>query len=125
MEAGPRILAGLPAYIGEETLKTLHALGVEALCGERVVEVTPERVRTASGREVPADFTVWAAGIRCAAVLADLDGLEANRLNQLVVGNYQSVGTLMGFITGGTLRLEGLLAKLFYISLEGRGCVKR
>jgi NADH dehydrogenase len=186
VEAGPRILAGLPAYIGDETMKTMQALGVEVLCGERVVEVTPERVRTASGREVPADFTVWAAGIRCAAVLADLDGLEANRLNQLVVdatlktsrdanifalgdcaaapwkdklvppraqaahqqanhlmktvarrlrgkppqpftyrdfgslvslGNYQSVGTLMGFITGGTLRLEGLLAKLFYISL--------
>jgi len=186
VEAGPRILAGLPPYIGDETLKTLHALGVEVLCGERVVEVTPQRVRTASGREVPADFTVWAAGIRCAAVLADLDGLESNRLNQLVVdatlrssrdpdifalgdcaaapwkdrlvppraqaahqqanhlvktvarrlhgkpplpfsyrdfgslvslGNYQSVGTLMGFITGGTLRLEGLLAKLFYISL--------
>ena len=85
VEAGPRILAGLPAYLGDETLKTLHALGVEVLCGERVVEVTPERVRTASGREVPADFTVWAAGIRCAKVLADLDGLEANRLNQLVV----------------------------------------
>lgn len=186
VEAGPRILAGLPPYIGDETLKTMHALGVEVLCGERVVEVSPERLRTASGREVPADFTVWAAGIRCAKVLADLDGLEANRLNQLVVdatlkasrdadifalgdcaaapwkdglvppraqaahqqanhlvktaarrlrgkpplpftyrdfgslvslGNYQSVGTLMGFITGGTLRLEGLLAKLFYISL--------
>jgi NADH:quinone reductase (non-electrogenic) len=186
VEAGPRILAGLPAYIGDETLKTLHGLGVEVLCGERVVEVTADRVRTASGRNVPADFTVWAAGIRCAAVLAALDGLEANRLNQLVVdatlrtsrdpdifalgdcaaapwkdkgvppraqaahqqanhlvgailrrladkpprpftyrdfgslvslGSYQSVGTLMGFITGGTLRLEGLLAKLFYLSL--------
>jgi NADH dehydrogenase len=33
------------------------------------------------------------------------------------LGGYQSVGTLMGFITGGTLRLEGLLAKLFYMSL--------
>jgi len=33
------------------------------------------------------------------------------------LGNYQSVGTLMGFVTGGTLRLEGLLAKLFYMSL--------
>jgi NADH dehydrogenase len=35
----------------------------------------------------------------------------------LSLGNYQSVGTLMGFVTGGTLRLEGLLAKLFYLSL--------
>jgi NADH:ubiquinone reductase (H+-translocating) len=185
VEAGPRILAGLPEYIGRETLKTLQGLGVEVHCGERVVEVTAERVRTASGRDLPADFTVWAAGIRCAPVLAALDGLQANKLNQLVVdsrlrtqdanvfalgdcaaapwkdrevppraqaahqqarhlektilrrldgkpprpftyrdfgslvslGNYQSVGTLMGFATGGTLRLEGLLAKLFYLSL--------
>jgi NADH dehydrogenase len=33
------------------------------------------------------------------------------------LGSYQSVGTLMGFVTGGTVRLEGLLAKAFYISL--------
>src|SRR5205814_7695039 len=33
------------------------------------------------------------------------------------LGTYHSVGTLMGFITGGTLKLEGLLAKLFYMSL--------
>ena len=187
IEAGPRILAGLPDYIAVETLQTLGALGIEVLVGERVVEITPERVKTASGREIPADFVVWAAGIRGPAVLKDLDGLETNKLNQLCVrdtlratrdddifalgdcaaapwkdgktvppraqsahqqsehlvktmkrriagraptpfryrdfgslvslGNYQSVGTLMGFVTGGTLRLEGLLAKAFYISL--------
>lgn len=187
VEAGPRILAGLPEYIAEGTARTLEGIGIEILVGEKVVEVTPSVVRTASGREVAADFTVWAAGIRCAAVLKELDGLEANRINQLVVrdtlattldedvfaigdcaqapwkegrsvppraqsahqqsnhlvgtlarrlaghaarpfryrdfgslvslGNYETVGTLMGFATGGTLRLEGLLAKLFYKSL--------
>jgi NADH:ubiquinone reductase (H+-translocating) len=187
VEAGPRILPGLPDYIAGETLKTLEDLGVRVLTGERVVEVTAERVKTATGREVEADFTVWAAGIRCAEVLREIGGLETNRLNQLVVhetlattrdpeifalgdcaaapwkknrpvppraqaahqqashlagtlerrlggrpplpfryrdfgslvslGGYQSVGTLMGFVTGGTVRLEGLLAKLFYLSL--------
>jgi NADH dehydrogenase len=33
------------------------------------------------------------------------------------LGTYESVGTLMGFVTGGSIRLEGLLAKLFYVSL--------
>jgi len=33
------------------------------------------------------------------------------------LGSYQSVGTLMGFVTGGKLNLEGWLAKLFYVSL--------
>jgi NADH dehydrogenase len=197
IEAGPRIVPGLPEYIATETLKTLEGLRIDVLVGERVVEVTPKAVKTANGREVPADFVVWAAGIRGPAVLKDLDGLESNRANQLIVkdtlqttrdddvfalgdcaaapwrgkpprgqdqdagksvppraqsahqmsshlvktfkrrlegkaptpyhyrdfgslvslGNYQSVGTLMGFISGGTLRLEGFLAKMFYISL--------
>jgi NADH dehydrogenase len=33
------------------------------------------------------------------------------------LGSYQSVGTLMGFLGGGALRIEGLVAKLFYLSL--------
>ena len=33
------------------------------------------------------------------------------------LGHYQTVGTLMGFVSGGTLRLEGFIAKMFYISL--------
>jgi len=168
-------------------VKTLTELGVEVLTGERAVEVTARGVRTADGREVTSDFTVWAAGIRCADVLRDLDGLESNRLNQLVVratlqatrdddvfafgdcaaapwkdgrtvppraqaahqqssllaktfgrrlagkpalafryrdfgslvslGKYQTVGTLMGFVSGGKLNLEGWLAKMFYLSL--------
>ncbi len=187
IEAGPRILAGLPEHLGDSTLAVLRGLGVDVLCGERVVEVAPGLVRTASGRDVPADFTVWAAGIRCADVLRDLDGLESNRLNQLVVtgtlqatrdgdifalgdcaacpwaggrnvppraqaahqqasrvldsigrrlagraprpfryrdfgslvslGQYESVGTLMGFASGGALRVEGLVAMLFYRAL--------
>jgi NADH dehydrogenase len=33
------------------------------------------------------------------------------------LGAYHTVGTLMGFASGGTLNLEGMLAKLFYLSL--------
>lgn len=187
IEAGPRILAGLPDHLAEATLKTLQQLGVSIRCNERVVAIDAKQVRTASGSALPADFTVWAAGIKGADILHDLNGLESNRLNQLVVhstlqttrdtdvfalgdcaacpwmegrnvppraqaahqqashlfktfkrrlngkplrdfhyrdfgslvslGNYQSVGTLMGFVTQGSLRVEGLLAKLFYISL--------
>jgi NADH dehydrogenase len=187
VEAGPRILPGLPDYIARETLRIMDRLGVHVLVGERVTEVTATQVKTATGREVAADFTVWAAGIRCADVLREIDGLETTRINQLAVydtlqttrdadvfalgdcasapwvaerrvppraqaahqqashllktiegrlrgrapkpfhyrdfgslvslGGYQSVGTLMGFLTGGTLRVEGMLAKVFYISL--------
>jgi len=187
IEAGPRILPGLPDYIADETKKILDELHVQVLVGEKVVEVTVDRVKTATGREVPSTFTVWAAGIRCADVLKDLGGLESNRLNQLValptlqttrdpdvfaigdcaavpwtdgrnvppraqaahqeashlvktlarrlaglppapyhyrdfgslvsLGGYQSVGTLMGFVFRGQLRIEGWIAKMVYVSL--------
>jgi NADH dehydrogenase len=157
------------------------------LVGEKVVEVTGDKVKTATGREVEAEFCVWAAGIRCADVLKDIDGLETNRINQLVarptlqttrdpdvftigdcaavpwkegrlvppraqaahqesshlvktlrarlrghepspfryrdfgslvsLGSYDTVGQLMGFLGGGALRVEGWIAKMFYISL--------
>ena len=189
LEAGPRILPGLPEHIVKGAMQTLGELGVQVHVGDPVVEVGAASVKTKGGREVAADFTVWAAGIKCPEVLKDLDGLEANRANQLVVaptlqatrdadifaigdcaavpwrdgrnvppraqsahqmashlvatirrrlagraptafryrdfgslvslGNYETVGTLMGFLGGGSgsLRVEGLVAKLFYLSL--------
>jgi NADH dehydrogenase len=187
IEAGPRILPGLPDHVAEGTMKTLAQLGVEVLLSQRVIEVTASRVKTAAGREVPGDFTVWAAGIRCTDVLKELGGLETNRANQLVVlptlqatrdadifaigdcaavpwtegkivppraqsahqeashmvrtirdrlagrapapyryrdfgslvslGNYETVGQLMGFISHEKFRVEGWIAKFFYVSL--------
>jgi NADH dehydrogenase len=182
VEAGPRILPGLPDHIAEGTLSVLKDLGVAVYTGDKAVEVTSEGVRTASGKLVRGDFTVWAAGIRCPEVLKDLGGLESNRLNQLVVkptlqttrdddiyaigdcaaapwidgrtvppraqaahqqsshlvttllkspqpyryrdfgslvslGHYDTIGQLMGFVASEKFRVEGYLAKLFYISL--------
>jgi len=187
VEAGPRILPGLPEYVADETLRVLESLGVSVLTNEKVVGIDKAAVRTASGREVASQFTVWAAGIRCADVLATL-GLETDRINRLVVkptlettrdanifaigdcaaapwtegksvppraqaahqqsshvvgtikrrlagrredrpyhyrdfgslislGHYDTIGQLMGFVGGGRMRVEGYLAKLFYISL--------
>jgi NADH:ubiquinone reductase (H+-translocating) len=187
VEAGPRILPGLPDHVAEGAHKTLTDLGVEVLTGERVIEASATGLKTASGREVAATFIVWAAGIRCSAVLKDLDGLESNRINQLVVrqtlqatrdddvfaigdcaacpwtegrfvppraqaahqqasllvdtfhrrlagdplpeyhyrdfgslvslGTYETLGQLMGFIASEKFRVEGWLAKFFYVSL--------
>jgi NADH dehydrogenase len=182
VEAGPRILPGLPDHVAEGTLNVLKDLGVAVHTGERVVEVTAEGVRTATGKLVRGDFTVWAAGIRCNEVLKDLGGLESNRINQLVVrqtlqatrddaifalgdcaavpwvegrtvppraqsahqeaehllrtllaaprpykyrdfgslvslGHYETIGQLMGFVASEKFRVEGFLAKMFYVSL--------
>lgn len=188
IEAAPRILPALPERLARSAEKLLGELGIRLLTGERVTEVTPKGVRTAGGKFVPAELTVWAAGIKAPEVLAHLDGLEVNRLNQLVVqqtlettrdpdifalgdcaccpwpghegcvppraqaahqqatllaknlqrrmagepllpyryrdfgslvslGEYSTVGNLMGALVGGNLWVEGMFARLMYRSL--------
>src|SRR4051812_15429176 len=85
VEAAPKILPALPERLSKEVLKLLAHLNVDVLTGERVTEVSALGVKTGTGREVPAELTVWAAGIKAPDFLRELDGLETNRSNQLVV----------------------------------------
>jgi NADH dehydrogenase len=188
VEAAARILPALPERLSGATQKLLEKLNVEVLTGERVTEILATGLRTAGGREIQAELVVWAAGIKAPEFLANLDGLESNRLNQLVVGpnlattrdphifalgdcaacpwpekqgwvppraqsahqqashlvkwlprrlegqevapwtytdfgslvslgEYSTVGSLMGGITRGSLMIEGYVAGLMYVSL--------
>jgi NADH:ubiquinone reductase (H+-translocating) len=85
IEAGPTILPALPERVSSSTAELLQKLGVRVLTSERVTEVAPGVVRTASGKTVRATLTVWAAGITAPPVLAQLDGLPVNKLGQLIV----------------------------------------
>jgi NADH dehydrogenase len=85
IEAAPKILPALSDRLSNAVLKLLDGLKVEVIVGERVTEVSDRGVKTASGREVLAELVVWAAGIKAPDLLKDLDGLETNRINQLVV----------------------------------------
>jgi NADH dehydrogenase len=85
IEAGPRILPALPAKLAKAAREELESLGVRVLENTAVVEVTAKAMRTKSGREIPFDISVWAAGVRGHDILRDLDGLETTRNNQLVV----------------------------------------
>jgi len=85
IEAAPRILPAVPERLSKAAEELLRGLNVQVLTGERVTEVRKDGVVTASGRKIPAELTVWAAGIQAPEFLKDLDGLESNRLNQLVV----------------------------------------
>jgi NADH dehydrogenase len=188
IEAAPRILPALPERLSEATAKLLEGLKIQMLTNERVTEVTAHGVVTATGKTVPAELTVWAAGIKAPDFLKDLGGLESNRINQLMVkqtlettrdanvfafgdcaccpwpnrqpcvppraqaahqqashlakmlarrlhgrplkpyvyrdfgsllslGEYSTVGTLMGALIGGTIFVEGLFARFMYVSL--------
>jgi NADH dehydrogenase len=188
IEAAGRILPPLPERLSEAAMKLLRELGVHVHVSARVAEVLERGVRLADGRVIPAELVVWAAGVKAPDFLAHLDGLETNRINQLVVlptlqttrdpdvfaigdcaecpwpghdrpvppraqaahqqaahmvkqmkrrlagrplapyryrdfgslvslGEYSTVGSLMGALVGGALFIEGYFARLMYVSL--------
>ena len=86
IEAGPRLLAGFPEDISAATRTRLEAIGIRVLTGTQVSAATADAFVLADGSELVATLKVWAAGVKGPDFLADLDGLEANRNNQLVVG---------------------------------------
>jgi NADH dehydrogenase len=185
IDAADRILPALPARVADATLELLKTLGVEVRTGAKVSEVRADGVVLGDGQFVPSELVVWCAGVKAPDVLHELDGLEANRLNQLVVtpnlqttrdpdvfalgdcascprpgypdpvppraqaahqqashmlgqlrrrlageplmpfvyrdfgslvslGKYSTVGSLMGFLVGKNLFIEGYFARLMY-----------
>lgn len=85
IEAGPRILPALPARLSEGAMRLLDRFKVRVHANARVAEVVQHGVRLASGETIPAELVVWAAGVKAPEFLKLLDGLETNRINQLVV----------------------------------------
>lgn len=188
IEAADRILPALPPRLSEAAEGLLVGLGVVVRTSSRVAEVTDRGVRLATGELIPAELVVWAAGVKAPDFLKDLDGLETNRINQLVVrdtlqttrderifalgdcaacplpdkegnvppraqaahqqasfllkqlrrhidgeplqhwryqdfgslvslGEYSTVGSLMGGLIGGSLTIQGYFARMMYLSL--------
>ncbi|MGH8602020.1 MAG: NAD(P)/FAD-dependent oxidoreductase [Gammaproteobacteria bacterium] len=85
IEAGPRILPVLPERISQAVHRELLALGVEILRNSTVSEATQSGFNIGRDDFIEADIRIWAAGIRAPSFLKDMDGLETNRINQLVV----------------------------------------
>lgn len=85
VEGADRILPALPEYLSVATTKQLEKLGIKILTEERVTEVTTDAVHTASGKQLPTNIPVWAAGIKASEALKNTDGLELNKINQLLV----------------------------------------
>jgi NADH dehydrogenase len=85
IEGAPRVLPGLPERISQETHRLLDEIGVEIRTGARVTEVSADGLTFADGSFIASELVVWAAGVKAPEVLGRLDGLETNRINQLVV----------------------------------------
>jgi len=84
-EAADRILPALPERISEATHRLLDEMGVEVHTGAKVTEVTADGLQLADGSFIASELVVWAAGVKAPEALRHLDGLEVNRINQLVV----------------------------------------
>jgi NADH:ubiquinone reductase (H+-translocating) len=85
IEAAPRILPALPERLSSATYALLTKMGVQVFTNAKVSAVKPNTVQLTDGRELAAELVVWAAGVKAAEFLNNLDGLETNKINQLVV----------------------------------------
>ena len=85
IEAADRVLPALPERLSKAASRLLDRMGVEVRVKARVKEVTSDGVRLADDSFIAAELVVWAAGVKAPEFLRNLDGLEVNRINQLVV----------------------------------------
>ncbi|WP_439407774.1 NAD(P)/FAD-dependent oxidoreductase [Bradyrhizobium sp. DASA03076] len=65
--------------------RDLTRLGVELVDNERVTGIESDAAMTASGRRIPFDICIWAAGMRAPAI-ARLAGLQVDAQDRVVVG---------------------------------------
>ncbi len=85
IEASDRVLPALPPNLSKAVDLELRKLRVHVYAGERVTEVNSKGVYTHTGRFIPSELVVWAAGIKAPDFLKTIDGLETNSINQLLV----------------------------------------
>lgn len=85
IEAGPRILPGLPEDVADGVRELLEAQGVDIRVAQAVTALTEDGMSLADGTQLPCELMVWAAGVKAPAVLARLDGLQTNKNNQIQV----------------------------------------
>jgi NADH dehydrogenase len=85
IEAAKRVLPELPERISAATLRLLNEMNVEVRTGALVTKVTADGLWLTDGSFISSELVVWAAGVKAPEVLQNLDGLEVNRINQLVV----------------------------------------
>lgn len=85
IEAAERVLPGGPISLSEKARKALIRQGVEVRVNTRIQRAENGHLITAEEELITADVQLWAAGIKCANWLRQLDGLETNQQNQLKV----------------------------------------
>lgn len=95
IEAAPVLLPRLPERIGVSVQRELERIGVRVRTSTRVSEVTKDSVKTSDGDVIPADLSVWAAGVRAPSWLADCH-FPVDKLGRIEVNRDLSVKDVEG-----------------------------
>jgi NADH dehydrogenase len=85
LDKGERLLPAFPEQVSAAARTRLERLGVTVRTGVDVVAATPAGLTLAGDEALPADATVWAAGVRASPLVASLDMLEHGPSGRLVV----------------------------------------
>ena len=107
IEAGPTILPALPTRISNSARDELRHLGVNILEGTKVSKATSEGFITDDNTLIQADLMLWAAGVKVADFIKNLDCFEFTRNNQIIVDEYlQAKGTSHIHVLGDACACE-------------------
>ena len=95
IEAGPRLLPSFSPSLSEKTKRSLESLGVKVLVDTAVESVKYREIEIKNGANIPAEVTIWAAGVKGSPVIENLSlPLDGNRLSvypTLAVTNYPGI----------------------------------
>ncbi|MBV8725573.1 MAG: NAD(P)/FAD-dependent oxidoreductase, partial [Candidatus Eremiobacteraeota bacterium] len=95
VEAGPTLLAGLPAKMGEYSRRVLQRKGVEVVLGDGVAAADEHSLTLQSGRHIATETIVWSAGVKPSPFLA-ATSLPMNRHGAIRTGRDMRVEGVSG-----------------------------
>lgn len=85
IEAGPRLVPALQENVSEAVLKQLEKLGADVRLSTQVAKAEKGVLITKDEERIQADILLWAAGVKIPEFIKEIDGVETNRINQLLV----------------------------------------
>jgi len=106
IEAGPRLLPSFSPSLSSRTKKDLEKLDVQVMLNTAVEEVTNSSIKIKGAAAIPAQITIWAAGVRgeptASALNLPLISTRVDVDQTLQVKNYPhiwAIGDISGFKT--------------------------
>ncbi|MFA5835739.1 MAG: NAD(P)/FAD-dependent oxidoreductase [Bellilinea sp.] len=106
LEATDRLLAAMPAGLGQATREALKKKGVEVRFGAAVESFDGQTVKLHGGETIPTHTLIWAAGVRSAALVDTLGLPQAAQQRVRVEPTLQLPGHPEVYVIGDAAYLE-------------------